>query len=157
MARRKGKKTSRPRKKFKGINVVNTGYDLVVADAGTRLVSNGGLWATFVRPFVHGAYQGRPYMPPVDNVFDIKEMFQVATGEIDLSVAGNARYGADTGGASGNLFAVLQGNFRDNIIPSTMTIVGASIVKQVIRKSGASRGANRIVKQIPVVRDWIKF
>ena len=157
MARRRTARKSPPRKRFRGINVLNTAVDLYQADAVTSMFTGQGLYGTFIEPFVRTDYK-----KGMDNSLDIKEIFDGLTGQGLFTpgagagkgwvVPGGGKPAVDQLGLAGAMMA----HVKSGAVPTAMKIVGSNIAKKVIRKTGVTRSMNKIVRQIGM-GDLVRF
>ena len=101
------------------------------------MVSNGGLYDTFILPFMPG------YTGPVKSwddqtthgVLDIKEVFDIAMGKHS---SWQDAYSAE-GGPYKGIANIVGANFRSNFVPALATIVGANVGRTVVKDFGIAR------------------
>jgi len=118
------------------------------------MVSNGGLWDTFIQPFMPG------YTGPVKSwddqtthgVLDIKEVFDIAMGKHS---SWQDAYSAE-GGPYKGITSILGANFRSNVVPALATIVGANVGRTVVKDFGIARSLNKLTRQLRLNK-WVRW
>ena len=154
MARARGKSVvKRPRKKFTGINVLNTAVDLYQANAFTQLFTNQGIFGTFVAPLMDSSNKFSTIGGKVDGALDIKEITALLAGD-DGGMIQSSRVTGGTGAVS--LGKAITDNMAQNAFPVALKIIGSNVVKKLIKKTGAARSMNKLARTAQV-SDLVRF
>ncbi len=157
-ARRKAK--PRTRKKFRGINVLNTAVDFYQADQAVSIFTNQGIIGTFIEPFLNpasgGTYGGIYRAGGSDNALDIKEMWKWATdpAAFQATLAGGGAHWV-TGSIDWKtklsdltLGKVVMANVTSNAVPAMIRIGLSGVAKKIVRKSGVTRSMNKLTRAV---------
>jgi len=154
MAPRRRRTKSAPRRRFRGLNVVNTAVDLYSANAVTTAFLGQGIGGAFIAPFMPGYKRYGTGSGGMDNALDIKEIFDSIMGQ-GLFTPGTTwgkGYVAPGGGAPNVADMGLAGAVTEHLkvgaVPAMIRVFGAGVAKKIIRKSGVTRSMNKITKQI---------
>jgi hypothetical protein len=95
--------------------------------------------------------------PVIDNALDSRELLALLRG--DGLTGGMARYSAaafESGRSpdtAGGLSAIFLDNIKKNIIPSTVTIIGADLAKRAIKRLKILQPLNKINRMIGIEKD----
>jgi len=152
MAPRKRKVRTR-RRRPPALNLLNTGIDFVKANAALKMFTNVGLWGFAIAPWMRDA----PLNPTVDGALDSRELLSLLQGH--GMTGGMARYSAAAFEAgrspstAGGLSAIFLDNIKKNVIPSTVTIIGADLAKRAIKRLKILQPLNKINRMIGIEKD----
>ena len=154
MAPRRRRTKSAPRKRFRGLNVLNTAVDLYQANAVTTAFLGQGIGGAFIAPFMPGYERYGVGSAGMDAALDIKEIFDSIMGQ-GLYAPGTSAgkgYVVPGGGAPSvrdmGLGGAVMEHLKVGAVPAMIRVFGAGAAKKIIRKSGVTRSLNKITKQI---------
>jgi len=153
MARARAKRKT-TRRRPRTLNLLNTGIDLIQANAINNMLTGNGLWGFWVKPWTMSQGDWYAHNDPAksgDNTLDSRELLEFMKGRI------GAGTGGPLSGASGTWFSTLSGkrglgevvmdHVQRGAIPAVGTIIGANVLKRFLRsKWGLTRPANKLLK-----------
>lgn len=150
MARRRTTRKSRPRKRFRGLNVTNTALSLYQANAVVNMATGNSLMGFFM-----------PASKP-DGALDIKEIFDGLTGQ-GLFTPGTAAGGAWVGNWAGKpsvadagLGGAIMSHVKAGALPAVVKIVGSNAAVKVARKMKVFSSMNKLVRSAGL-QEVLKF
>jgi hypothetical protein len=151
-ARRRTRKVTRRRPRT--VNLLNTGVDIIQANAINTMLTGNGLWAFWVKPWTMNTGDWYTHNDPStsgDRTLDSRELIEFMRGRIGGGTGGplsgaSATWFSQLPGKAG-LGEVIMDHVQRGALPAIGTIAGAQILKRFLRsKWGLTRPANKLLK-----------